>query len=619
MFYSQFPAPSRASRCNLFANVLVTAAVGLPLLGISAAVQAAPAAALPAAATTYAATQKTAPLPTMPTETKAQRDARMKWWREAKFGLFIHWGVYSVPAGFYQGKPVGDIGEWIMNNAEIPVADYRGFARQFNPTQFDADAWVKLAKDAGMKYIVITSKHHDGFAMFDSKASPWNIVQASPCGRDPLKALAAACRKNGIRLGFYYSQAQDWNNPGGGAYKPKWDKAQEGDFDRYLDTVALPQMKEILSNYGPISVLWFDTPANMTPERAARFFPILKLQPNIIVNNRLGGDFQGDTETPEQFIPATGFPNRDWESCMTMNDTWGYKSDDHNWKSPQVLIHNLVDIASKGGNYLLNVGPTAQGLIPGPSIERLQAVGRWMKTNGEAIYATQASPFKTLAWGRCTQKADGNRTKLFLHVFDWPADGNLRVPGLTNAVRGARMLDGGKKLMVRSGPDGVTISLPPRAPDAISSTIVLEIKGAPLVQPVVLGQDAAGVLQLAAVDAVIHGSKLKYESGNGRDNLGYWIDAAEWAVWPAKITRPGRFKVVAEIAAETGGGRFEIVSGDQKLVGEAPATGGYTQFQTVELGTMQIAAAGPLDLAVHPIAEGWHPMNLKSLRLAPLP
>ncbi|BDI28538.1 alpha-L-fucosidase [Capsulimonas corticalis] len=336
-------------------------------------------------------------------ETKAQRDARMKWWREARFGMFVHWGLYAVPGGFWNGKPVGGravntqgYGEWIMHNAEIPVADYAKLAPQFNPTQFDADAWAQAAKDAGMKYLVFTAKHHDGFAMFHSKVDEFNIFDGTPFHRDPVAELAAACRKKGIKFGLYYSQSQDWSHPGGAAWDGHWDKAQDGDYDAYLRNVAVPQVKELLTKYGPISVFWFDTDTDMTPERAAPFVESLKLQPNIIYNNRLGGGFSGDTETPEQHVPATGFKDRDWESCMTINTTWGYRSDDFNFKSTEELTHNLIDIASKGGNYLLNVGPDAQGVIPAPEVERLKQMGAWLKTNGESIYGAQASP--SSAW-----------------------------------------------------------------------------------------------------------------------------------------------------------------------------------------------------------------------------
>jgi len=451
------------------------------------------AAALALATLAPAATAQTNP--TDKAETKEQRDARMAWWREAKFGMFIHWGVYSVPAGFYHGQPVNSAGEWIMNRGKIPMAEYQPFAKQFNPVKFNADEWVKIAKDAGMKYIVITSKHHDGFAMFDSKASPWNIVQATPYGRDPLKDLAAACRKNGLKLGFYYSQAQDWNN-GGAASGGKWDPAQEHDMDDYIDKIAVPQVKEILSNYGEFpAVLWWDTPRDMTPERARKLYDVVQqMRPGIIMNNRLGGGFKGDTETPEQNIPAQGYPGRDWETCMTMNGTWGFKRSDDNWKSTETLIHNLCDIASKGGNYLLNVGPTSEGLIPQPSIERLAEVGAWMKINGEAIYGSSPTPFGDLhgkfsdtekdkkgkpkftpVWDwRCTSKPG----KLYLLIFNWPATGKFEVPGLLSKVTKAYVLAGHQEVNCHQTDGGMTLDLPAAAPDKIASVVCLEIADA---------------------------------------------------------------------------------------------------------------------------------------------
>jgi len=418
---------------------------------------------------------------TQPAEGKAERNARMQWWREAKFGMFIHWGVYSVPAGTYKGRQIAGIGEWIMNRGKIPVADYAEYTEQFNPMKFNADEWVSIATAAGMKYIVITSKHHDGFAMFHSKTSSYNIYDATPFKRDPLAELAEACKKQGIKLGFYYSQAQDWHHPGGAAAGGHWDKAQDGDMDQYIKNVAVPQIKEILSNYGPVAVLWFDTPRNMTPERAEMILPLLKLQPGIIWNNRLGGGYKGDTETPEQRIPATGYKDRDWETCMTMNGTWGYKSYDNNWKSTQTLLRNLIDIASKGGNYLLNVGPTSEGVIPAASVERLKEIGKWMQVNGESIYATTATPFtQPLPWGRCTKKVSDSGATLYLHVFDWPKDGTLSLPGLKNAVAAGYLLaDADHKPLTTVAVEGGgrTIELPAQASDPISSTVVLKVKG----------------------------------------------------------------------------------------------------------------------------------------------
>src|ERR1019366_5773338 len=499
---------------------------------------------------------------------------------------------------------------------KIPMTEYQAYAKEYNPVKYNPDDWVRLAKEAGMKYIVITSKHHDGFANFETQASPWNIVQATPYGKDVLKPLAAACRKYGVKLGFYYSQAQDWNN-GGSECSGSWDPAQKHDMNEYVDKIAVPQMKELLSNYGEFpAVLWWDTPCDMSKENADKLIATLKLKPGIIHNNRLGGGYKGDTETPEQYVPATGFPGRDWETCMTMNDTWGFKSYDNNWKSTETILRNLVDIASKGGNYLLNVGPTSEGLIPGPSIERLKEVGAWMKVNGEAIYGTTASPFKRLSWGRCTKKISGDETTLYLHVFNWPADGKLVVPGLKNSVKSARLLASGKKVKFSSTADGVEVTVPTEVPDKISSTIVLKIKGAPEVAATAtILQSSDGSVRLTASDADLHGG-LQYEVGNGKDNVGFWTNPEDTASWTFKVDRAGKFTVTTDIAAE-GSGKFEVIVGGQKLSGTAPDTKDYTNFKSTNLtGTLDLPA-GSVTLTVKPVADGWQPMNLRSLRLVP--
>jgi alpha-L-fucosidase len=448
-----------------------------------------------------------APSPDVP-ESKEQRDARMKWWRESRFGMFIHWGVYSVPAGIYQGRNIGGIGEWIMNSASIPVAEYRKYVDQFNPAKFNADDFVKVAKDAGMKYIVITSKHHDGFAMFKS-ADPFNIVDATPFKRDVIKELSEAARKQGIHFGVYYSQVQDWNHPGGYAAGrngrrdgERWDPAQDGSFDEYLRKVAVPQVQELLTNIHP-DILWWDTPGSITVAQAKPLNDLLALRPGIITNNRLGGGFRGDTETPEQNIPATAYPaGRDWETCMTINGTWGYKSTDTNFKSTETLIRNLIDIASKGGNYLLNVGPTAEGLIPQPEIDRLVEMGKWLRVNGEAIYATGPNPFPrapaaasdsppatrgrgpAVVWDwRATSKLNPDGSgKIYLHVFQWPADGKFAVTSTYKAqlVKAYLLadpktaLDGG--VSTEGEQTTFALKLPAAAPDPIASVVCLEVK-----------------------------------------------------------------------------------------------------------------------------------------------
>jgi alpha-L-fucosidase len=438
------------------------------------------------------------------TQPEISKDARMQWWREARFGMFIHWGPYSVLGGVYNGHQQKRGGaEWIMNRSKIPVAEYQKYASTFNPVNYDPEAIVLLAKEAGMKYIIITAKHHDGFAMFKSNASKFNIVDFTPYKKDVLDALANACRKHNMKLGFYYSQAQDWNNPGGSvarkvategwanpdsaridaftaANKGHWDPAQmTATMDEYIDKVAVPQVKELMTNYGDVAVLWWDTPTNMTDEYALKLQALLKLQPNIITNDRLKRpNFPGDTGTPEQKIPGQDeLDGKDWETCMTMGSSWGYKSWDSKWKTPETLIRNLCDIASKGGNYLLNIGPDALGQVPQPSIDALKTIGTWMKTNSEAIYATQASPFGAFDWGRCTQKVEKGNTVLYFSVFNCPTNGKLLIPGLKNQVIKAELLANGDKLKTVTGNEGLIVSLPVQAPDAIASVIRITVKG----------------------------------------------------------------------------------------------------------------------------------------------
>jgi alpha-L-fucosidase len=425
-------------------------------------------------------------------KSELSKDARMEWWRESRFGMFIHWGLYAVPAGTYKGQRVGGIGEWIMNNGKIPIEEYEQFAKQFNPVKFNADEWVQIAKNAGMKYIVITSKHHDGFCLWDSKVTNYDIMDATPFKRDVLKELSKACKKHGIRLCFYHS-IMDWHHPDAqGPFYPNYNdtKKSNPNFANYVENYMKPQLKELLTGYGNIGVLWFDGEwiKDWTePQGKALYQYVRSLKPDIIINNRVGKGRQGmeglskssedagDFGTPEQQIPATGLPGVDWETCMTMNDTWGYKSYDQNWKSTEDLIRKLADIASKGGNFLLNVGPTAEGLIPAASVERLANIGKWMAVNSESIYGTTASPIGAVPWGRCTAKPG----KLYLHVFNWPADGNLHVPAVKGEVKKAYLLAESKhtKLTVRSDVEGrAIIVLPKHAPDPVDSVVVLEIK-----------------------------------------------------------------------------------------------------------------------------------------------
>lgn len=445
-------------------------------------------------------------------ETPAERDARMQWWRQARFGMFVHWGLYSGLAGTWEGKPVATRGgmEWIEERVKADTSIYAERAIPlFKPKPGFAREWARLAKQAGCRYVVFTTKHHDGFALHDSKVSDFDA--GSVLQRDLVKEIVEALRAEGLKVGFYHSVI-DWHHdqyeyalskqlphPLKGKPYPNGQRTHA----RYLDYLH-SEVEELISNYGPVDALWWDysavdfqgDPAWRATELMAK---VRARQPRIIMNNRLyrlpEGGFSGmgtnavtpsmdpkygDFITPEQHIPATGMPGVDWETCMTLNTTWGYSDHDHAWKTPETLIRNLIDIASKGGNYLLNIGPKADGSVPKESVDSFEAIGAWMKVNGESIYATEASPFEKLAWGRATQKrmAGGNR-RIYLHVFDWPKDAKLVVPLANVTMARARLLAGAKPLKVATAADHITIEVDASAPDRIATVIQLDVPAPP--------------------------------------------------------------------------------------------------------------------------------------------
>ncbi|TWT82629.1 Alpha-L-fucosidase [Planctomycetes bacterium CA13] len=583
------------------------------------------------------------PLP----ETAQQHDARMQWWREARFGMFVHWGLYSGLAGTWDGKPVATRGgmEWIQQRVKSDTDTYAKEAiPKFKPTADFARQWATLAKQAGCRYLVFTTKHHDGFGLFDSKAGDYNA--GSVLNRDLVKEIVEACHAEGLKVGFYHSVI-DWHhdqytyNKSKQLPHPLRGQAYANgprDHAKYQDYLH-QQVTELVSNYGPVDVLWWDySSLDFQGDQAWRSSELMELvrskQPGIIMNNRLFRTPEagwsgmgtagfipqldskyGDFITPEQHIPATGMPGIDWETCMTLNTTWGFSDHDHAWKSDETLIRNLIDIASKGGNYLLNIGPKGDGSVPEESIKSMRTIGKWMNTNGEAIYGTTASPFKNLPFeGRCTCKP-GN---LYFHVFDWPADGKLLVP-MTNTIRKAYLLSApDKALTVTSTENGQIISLPAKSSDQIATVVVTEIAGEPDVivpsaQPIL--QSADGVLKLDATEAVLLG-ELRLERKHQHPNIGFWLHSADSVEWPIKISQAGKFAVTAGIAAEASG-TFEIIVGDQKLRAKAPRTGGYDKFKNVTLGEINLAT-GKATLAIKAVKEGWRPFNLTTLTLTPV-
>jgi alpha-L-fucosidase len=491
---------------------------------------------------------------------------------------------------------------------------------------FDADQWVRTARDAGMKYIVITSKHHDGFAMFKSEASPYNIVDATPYGKDPLKELATACQKYGIRLGFYHSQAQDWHHPGGAYWgmesgEAHWDSALSRiPLEQYIDEKAYPQVKELLTHYGKIDIMWWDTPVGMTEPEAEKLHSLLALQPGIVENNRLYRPWKGDFSTPEQEIPPTGL-DYDWEVCMTMNTSWGYKYYDQDWKSAKTLIQYLCDIASKGGNFLLNIGPNSLGEFPDSSLVRLSAIGNWMKVNGESVYGTTASPFFKLVWGRCTKKIWADSSRLYLHVFRWPDHHTLKVPGLKNNIRRIFLLDGSTPLSYSRSGDDILIDLPTSPPSYDNSVVVVDISGAPEVISNMPVQDEQGRLQLPSVMAFIHNAgygelaDLSEMSENGY--IAGWSNPQTYIEWMFQLKRPGRYRIQGLFQSDSAASAV-ISGGLQDIHIKVPASEKpQEEFMEADLGIIEFNTAGQHKISWKPVAKKWAPVRLAGVVLEP--
>ena len=576
----------------------------------------------------------TLPLVTQAPAADSPQADRLQWWAEARFGMFIHWGIYTVPAGEWNGRQIEGLGEWIMNRARIPVHDYEKLAGQFNPVQFDAEKWVSIAKNAGMKYITITSKHHDGFAMYGSKVSPYNVVDATPFHRDPMKDLAAACQRQGLKLCFYYSQTQDWHESD--AVGNDWDFPNEGakTFQKYYDEKVIPQVRELLTNFGPIGLIWFDTPRNISLEQSQKLADLVHmLQPQCLVSGRVGNGL-GDYDSAGDNQISVGAVKRPWETPVTINDTWAFKKNDHNWKSTRVLIQQLATTSSRGGNYLLNVGPTSEGVIPPESVERLEGVGKWMRTNAESIYATSGNPFPyELPWGVITTKAG----KLYLHVFRWPQSG-LTIYGIQSKVQRAALLANHAPVTFsqtedkRNGVASLTLQLPTQAPDAADSVIALDIAGRVEVDSS-LEQQPDGTITLPAHLSELHkspGSKMQPDS---RGVMERWTSAQDWVEWSFKVNAPRTFDVEMITSQQKygagwdGGQRVALDIASEKLSAVVADNGKvdnpsnpYWPYVVSKIGRVRIDNSGKYNLSLKPVdipPGQMYGLTLVAIRLAP--
>ena len=555
---------------------------------------------------------------------------RVQWFRDAKFGLFIHWGLYSALGNEWNGKTYYGSGEWLMNRAKIPASEYAEVALRFNPTNFSAQDWARFAREAGARYLVITAKHHEGFAMFGSKVSPFNIVQATPFHRDPMSELAAACRTEGIKFGFYYSQFLDWHEPDGGGNK--WDFKGDKNYAKYYHEKSIPQICELLSNYGPLGLMWFDMPGGLSHDETLSFMDeVRRLQPQCLISSRVGngfGDFRdlGDSELPALAIDGP------WEALFTHNDSWGYINGDTDFKSPLEIIHLLAATAARGGNLLLNVGPDGTGKIPEPSLSYLREVGRWLGANGESIYGTSHSPFPDQPWGVATSKSG----RLYLHVFQRPSDNLLLVPGFTADPRRASLLNEKETLHFEKRGDDLRITLPSLMPDARDSVVALDYAGnlqdswsnAPTIvsrQYDSFSLDAARARLVGAARAtnVTHSRYF----GNWKHDtcIEKMQNLADRAEFPVRFTEPGDYRISLDYAcAESSSGREGVAEvGQQAMNFETLRTGEYDSHQPLmiihhTIGIVSIATPEVVPILVHPRTDGSELFWLRRVVIEPV-
>ena len=547
---------------------------------------------------------------------RAAEAKRGQLFADGNYAMFIHWGLYSQLANKVDGKTYYGIGEWIMHPrmAGIPVAGYKELAGTFNPVKFDAMAIATLAKEAGMKYIIITSKHHDGFAMYHSKANPFNVVDATPFKRDPMKDLAKACEEVGVGFGFYYSHNQDWTFPGGGGGPKENAKGEPADFDDYFVKKCLPQVKEITSEYGPIEIVWFDTPGKMPKKYVEELVAVVrKNQPDAMVSGRAGhnlGDYQslGDMEVPIHNVEGL------WETVDTTNDSWAFAWYDENWKTPEVILGRLIATVARGGTYMLNIGPRGDGSVPERAADALRESGAWIRRYPRVVYGTDASPWQhALPWGDVTVKDN----TLFLSVFDWPSNGELFLPGLKTGIRSARVLRGDGSNEVRHEQVGgwTRFTVPLAAPEKLVSVIEVTLAGQPEVDAT-FGLDPNFRTEIRADFAAVEGAEAA--SKRWMEKFGEWkhvVHVTDWkaggaATWEVDVVAAGTYHVDLTYA---GTGRVVwgvSVEGGQAIRNQQNSSHNYQSFP---IGWIDFPRPGRYQVSVSCLEGDLEAASLKSI------
>lgn len=553
---------------------------------------------------------------------RAEDAKRGQLFEQGNYAMFIHWGLYSQLANKVKDKTYYGIGEWIMNPrmAGIPVAEYEELAKTFNPDKFDAKAIAKLAKDAGMKYVVITSKHHDGFAMYDSKSNDFNVVKATPFNYDPMKDLAKACKEVGIGFGFYYSHNQDWTFPGGNGGPATDADGKPANFDDYFAKKCLPQVKEITSEYGPIEIVWFDTPGNMPKKYVEELVAVVrKNQPNAMICGRAGhglGDYQslGDMEVPVSNEPGL------WETVDTTNDSWAYAWYDQNWKAPKLILERLIATVARGGTYMLNIGPRGDGSVPQNAANTLRVSGEWIHRYPQVVYGTDASPWQhALPWGDVTVK---DKT-MFLTVSQWPTNGKLYLPGLKTGIKSAKVLRGAESETIEYQNENgwICFTVPAAAPEKLISVIQLELEAKPEADPC-FGIDPDTNTDLLSEFATVKGAKK--ETKQWMEKFGEWKHTnqiSEWepdsaATWEVNVLKPGSYQVDLTYAGEPRLVWSVAVEGGETIQNQQNASLNYQSFQ---IGWLNFPKPGKYRVNVSCIEGNTKTASLKSISFTAIP
>lgn len=580
-----------------------------------------------------------ASLQPLPTKTPDAATAKaLERFNRDRFAMFIHWGLYSQAGGIMRGERYYGLSEWIMKNSKTPTAEYLAMAKDFNPTEFDAREWIRTAKAAGVKYIVITTKHHEGFAMFDSKASNHTITKMTPFKRDPLKELADAAAAEGIGLGFYYSQFQDWTEPNGGGNDWEFDPGKVK-FDIYFNQKVIPQVTELLTKYGKLREIWFDTPGTMGAEYSKRLYELVKrYQPDCLVNSRIGNGYGDYTSPPDSEVLPASLARDDWEAVFTHNDSWGYSKFDHDFKSTSDLIYLLALSASRGGNFMINMGPDEKGRFPAAATERLLRVGKWLGVNGESIFGTDRSPIPQTPWGVVTQKPGA----MYLHIFNKPADHVVVVPDMAGVkVQSASLLADGRALATETRDDEALITLPADLPAERDVVVKLTIEGKPAADasgPALISA-AFGMQALDVADARREGDGLELvmlrTTTYMHDYRKFYTvtglnDPSRSLSWKVRVDAPGDYHLDLQYAAIEGqeGRAGTVVAAGQTLTfkslpGAPIRRSGVARIAPTQLidhpiGTIHFAAPGTYDIKVAPETSGPDLFHLRAALLTPV-